>query len=171
MVWPTTDDSDFTTSLTLELLERVANIELTDSLREELGQTYSPGVSAAQSRVYPGYGTFSLSAAVDTAEVDAAREAMLDTIRSIVADGVDEDTLLRARQPLLEAYDNALKSNRSWMSLVDRAQTEAERIERFSRGKALLASLTGEQVQVMAARYLAPEERVEVVALPRPAEE
>jgi len=168
MVWPTTDDSDFAASLTLALLERVARIELTDSLREELGQTYSPGVSAAQSRIYPAYGTFSLSAAVDVAQVDAAREAMLETMRTIIDTGVDADTLLRARQPLLEAYDNALKTNGGWMNLVDRAQSEPERIERFTRGKALLQSLTAEQVQAMAARYLGPEQMLEVLALPRP---
>ena len=168
MAWPTTDDSDFATSLTLELLERVAQLGLVESLREELGQTYSPGVSAAQSRIYPGYGTFSLSAAVDASQVDAAREAMLATIRSIGEQGVDADTLLRARQPLLEAYDNALKTNRGWMNLVDRAQTQSDRIERFTRGRALLQSITPEQVQAMAARYLVPDQRLEVLALPRP---
>ena len=168
MVWPTTDDSDLATSLTLELLERVARLELTETLREELGQTYSPAASAMQSRVYPGYGTFTLAAAIDAGHVEEARAAMLQTIRALAAAPVDEDTLLRARRPLLEAYDNALKTNRGWMNLVDRAQTEPERIERFTQGKALLASLQPGDLQAMAARYLAPEERVEVLALPRP---
>jgi zinc protease len=165
--WPTRDDEDFLESLRLELLERIVRLKLTDELREELGQTYSPGVSATQSRTWTGYGQFAVAASVDTAQVDAARAAMLDTIRALTTEPVDADTLLRARQPLLEGYDNALKTNAGWMALVERAQTEPERIERFRAGKAALAAITAEEVRATAARYLAPEAAVEIVVLPR----
>ncbi|BBC73874.1 peptidase M16 [Altererythrobacter sp. B11] len=171
MVWPTTDDKDFAEVLRLELLERVMRIELTDKLREELGQTYSPGVSASESDAYPGYGTFTLSASVDTAQVEAARDAMLETVAETAAAPVDADVLLRARQPMLEAYDNALKTNGGWLGLVDRAQTEPERIARFSEGKQRLAALTAADVAQTAARYLLPDRRVEVLVLPRGASE
>ncbi len=167
MAWPTTDDVDPLASLTLELLERVARLKLTESLREDLGQTYSPAAGASQSRVHPGYGTFTLSAAVDIADVEPAREAMLATIRALAAERIDEDTLLRARQPLVEAYDNALKTSGGWMNLVDRAHSEPERIERFVNGRSLALSLTPADLQAMAARYLNPDARVEILALPR----
>lgn len=61
MIWPTTDDADQAEALRLTLLARVAQITLTEQLREELGQTYSPAGSAVSSRVYTGYGTFTLS--------------------------------------------------------------------------------------------------------------
>jgi len=80
---------------------------------------------------------------------------------------VADDVLLRARQPLLESYDNALKTNAGWMNLVDRAQSEPERIERFLAGKALLAGITAEEIRATAARYLGPEQALEVLALPR----
>ena len=78
--------------------------------------------------------------------------------------------VLRARRPLLESYDNALKTNPGWLNLADRAQTEPERIERFSQAKERLSALTAADVQAMAARYLKPEERLEIVVLPRAAE-
>lgn len=165
--WPTRDDEDFVESLRLELLERVVRLELTDRLREELGQTYSPGVSATQSRTWTGYGQFAVAASVETAQVEAARAAMLDTIRALAAEPVDADTLLRARQPLLEGYDNALKTNAGWMALVQRAQTEPERIERFRAGKAALAAITAEEVQATAARYLQADAAVAILVLPQ----
>jgi zinc protease len=88
-------------------------------------------------------------------------------VEALIASPVDDDTLLRARRPLMESYDNALKTNAGWMNLVDRAQSEPERIERFARAKALLETLTAADVQAMAARYLKPEERLEIVVLPR----
>jgi zinc protease len=170
MTWPTRDDSDFDEVLKLELLARIMRLELTDSLREELGQTYSPGVSANQSRTYPGYGSFNIAAPVETAQVDAAREAMLETVGRLLSQPVPADTLLRARRPLLETYDNALKTNAGWMQLADDAQREPERIARFTSAKARLEALTPEDIHAVAARYLKPDERLEILVLPREGE-
>lgn len=72
---------------------------------------------------------------------------------------------------MLEAYDNALKTNRGWMNLVERAQRRPDRIPRFASGKERLAALTAEDVREIAERYLKPEERLEIVVLPRPRSE
>ena len=170
MTWPTADDGDFDEVLRLELLERVMRLELTDSLREELGQTYSPGVSATQSRTWPGYGTFTIAAAVDAALVDDAQAAMLAAVAKLTAAPVPADTLLRARQPMLEAYDNALKTNAGWMSLADDAQRDPARLARFAAGPAKLAALTAEDVLATARRYLDPAAALEIRVLPREAE-
>jgi zinc protease len=53
------------------------------------------------------------------------------------------------------------------MTLVDRAQSDPEDIARFVEGKAALAALTAEDVRAVAARYLKPEERLEIDVLPR----
>ena len=166
MNWPTRDDSDHRASQVLDLLESVLQIKAIDTLREELGQTYSPGVDAAQSRIFPGYGTFDISASVDVKDVAATREAMLAAVASVRDQMPEEDVLLRARQPMLEAFDNALDTNRGWMGLADRAQTEPERIDRFLAGKAQLQSLSAADVQAAAREYLDPEERLEIVVLP-----
>src|SRR3546814_3501416 len=75
-------------------------------LREDLGKTYSPDASSSPSRIWRNYGTFSLSASVAADDVDATRaaiRAMLDSLRHGV---LDQDTLDRARQPLLENHEN-----------------------------------------------------------------
>jgi zinc protease len=164
--WPTRDDSDARASATLELLERVTRIALTEELREHLGKTYSPAVSAGQSQVWPGYGTFTIAASVAVDEVDAARAAMLQAVAQLAASPADADLIERARRPLLEAYDNALKSNGSWMTLVDRAQSRPQDIDRFVTAKERIASITAAELQAMAQRYLAADEAVEVVVLP-----
>ena len=167
--WPTRDNKDFVEDRKLEMLQRVVDIELTDNLREELGQTYSPQVEAEQSRYYPGWGTFEIEASVDTSQVDATRKAMIETIAKLRAAPVDDDVLLRARQPLLEAYDNALKTNEGWMNLVERAQSKPERIDRFLKGKEIVEGLTAADVQAMAQRYLDPDQRLEIDVLPKKA--
>lgn len=166
MTWPTRDGEDPIAALELQLLDRVLQIELTDTLREQLGKAYSPGVQSTASRTWRGYGTLMLRASVDVHEVAATRAAMLATLAELRDKPVSDDVLLRARAPLLELYDNALKSNQGWMSFVDRAQTEADRIERFTKAKERLSAITAERLQALVRQYLTADGGVEITVLP-----
>ncbi|MFC4294877.1 M16 family metallopeptidase [Novosphingobium tardum] len=166
VVWPTRDDSDALETAKLELLEKVTAIELLDGIRERLGKSYSPGASASNSRVYKGYGTFTLTASVNAADVPETRSAIDAIVADLRRAPVADDVLQRARAPMIDALDNALKSNAGWMSLVDRAQTESDRIERYQQARGRLLSLTAADVQATAQRYLLAGKEVTIVVLP-----
>ena len=164
--WPTRDDSDPLAALTLEVLERVTRVSLTDELREALGKAYSPGASSRLSRYWRGYGTFDVSASVAVTEVKATETTIRETLDRLRSGPIAADLLQRARQPMLERLQNALKSNNGWLSLVDRAQGEADRIERYLATEQRLLALTGEDIHAAALRWLDPAEALEIVALP-----
>jgi zinc protease len=166
LTWPTRDDSDPVETLQLELLERVVRIELTDSLREALGKAYSPSAASSLSHTWKGYGTFGIAASIDIHDVAAARAAIRKALIDLRAAPVDADVLQRARQPLVEGLQNALKSNDGWSGLVDRAQSEGERIERFTKAKDRLQAIGAKDVQAMALKYLDPAVGLEVLVLP-----
>ncbi|MCB2080467.1 MAG: insulinase family protein, partial [Novosphingobium sp.] len=166
LVWPTRDDSDPVESITLELLERIVRIELTETLREKLGKAYSPGAFSTLSRFWNGYGTFTIAASVDVKEVPATEAAIAETVASLRAGTIDDDLLQRARQPMIEAFDNALKSNNGWMGLTDRAQSEPDQIDRFLQSKERLLALGPQDIRIVAERYLLPGGAVEVLVLP-----
>ena len=166
LTWPTRDGEDPLADMQLTLLQRVTQLALTDDLREKLGKAYSPGAGSSTSRTYRGYGTFSLNASVDVGEVNPTRTAMLGTVADLRTAPVSDDILLRAKAPMLEAFDNALKSNAGWLLLVDRAQTEPDRIERLVHGKERLQAITAKDLQAAAKRYLTPTGAVEVTVLP-----
>jgi zinc protease len=164
--WATRDGEDPIEAMTLELLEKVMRIELIETIREQLGKAYSPMARSETSRTWRGYGTFAVAASVNLADLAATRAAMLAAVAELRARPVSADTLQRAREPMLEALDNALKSNRSWLALVDRAQTRPDRIERQLKARERLSALTPADVQNMARKYLAPERAVEIDVLP-----
>lgn len=165
-IWPTRDGEDLTASLQLELLERVMRIEMTDTLREKLGKAYSPGASSNASRTWQGYGTFSVTASVDVKEVPATRAAIRGVVTTLRDAPVSDDIIKRAREPMLERYDNLLKSNAGWMTFVDRAQTEPDDINRFQRSKEVLLAVTPADLQAVARQYLTADGAVEVNVLP-----
>jgi zinc protease len=166
ITWPTRDDGDPVEALALELLERVMRVELTDQLREALGKAYSPSASSYLSHEWKGYGVFAVNVSAEVSEVPAVRAAVAQVAADLRKAPVSDDILQRARQPLVEGLQNALKSNSGWMALVDRAQTRPDTIERFEKARARVLALTAADVQAMAARYLAPEAGLEVLVLP-----
>ncbi len=165
-VWPTTDDSDPVTSIGLELLQEVTGIEVLDTVREALGKAYSPGASSSQSRVWRGWGTFTVNASVDVADVAATRTAIETTIADLSAKPVDADILARARAPMRERIDNLLKTNSGWLALIDRAQSQPDRLDRFLAARQRLDALTAADLQALARRYLAPDQAVIALVLP-----
>ncbi|MCK0128876.1 M16 family metallopeptidase [Erythrobacter sp. F6033] len=166
MIWPTTDDEDFAEALRLSMLGRVVRLELTDRLREELGQTYSPSAGSSTSRIYDDYGTFSISASVDVKEIEATRAAVRGLIADLREAPVDQDLIERARKPILESYANALKNLGGWMGLTARAQSEPERLERWFAAPDLLKAITPDDIQAEAIQYLDPDAAIEVHVLP-----
>lgn len=165
-VWPTRDGEDAAAALQLQMLERVMRIEITDTLREKLGKAYSPGASSNASRTWRNFGTFSVTASVDVKELPATRAAIRETIAALRDAPVSEDVMLRAREPVLEGLDNTLKSNNGWLTFVDRAQTEPDRIDRYLRARELLKAITPAQLQALARQYLKDDAAVEFNVLP-----
>lgn len=164
--WPTRDDSDPVDTLALELLERVMRVELTDQLREALGKAYSPSANSFLSHAWKGYGEFAVIASVNIADAPATRAAIRQVVTELRTAPVSDDILQRARQPMVEGLQNALKNNGGWMSLVDRAQSQADRIERYTHARDRLLALTPADVAAMARRYLDPAKGLEVLVLP-----
>jgi len=165
-VWPTTDDRDQAETLRLALLARVVRIALTEKLREELGQAYSPSASASNSRHYRDFGTFGLGVSVDVAQVEAARAAVEEVLSELRAAPPSADLIERARRPLLENYDNALKDLGGWISLAARAQSDPARLDRWFAAPDLIRAATPEDLQAAAARWLAEGASVEVMVVP-----
>lgn len=166
--WPTTDDHDERLELTLELLQDVMTIAVQDSLREAMGKTYSPSATSSLSDFWPGWGTFSVQAAVAPVDIAATRTAIRQTITALIAAPPDADLIARARAPLAQRLDNWLKGNGGWMSLVARAQSRPDRIGRYLSAKALVQSITAADLQTAAAHYLAPARALEVLVVPEP---
>ncbi|MGY6552650.1 MAG: M16 family metallopeptidase [Erythrobacter sp.] len=165
-IWPTTDDRDHAEMLRLTLLARVAQIMLTENLREELGQTYSPSAASSTSRVFPGYGTFTMTSTAATGEIETVSLAMAALAAGLATLPVDQDVLERAKRPLLEAYDNALKDLGGWLNLAQRAHSEPQRLARWNAAPAVIAAITPDDLLRTARTYLAGEEAVELLVLP-----
>ncbi|NQX94113.1 MAG: insulinase family protein, partial [Erythrobacter sp.] len=166
MIWPARDDSDYDEVVKLQMLGRILRLELTDRIREELGQAYSPSAGVSLSRFYPDYGTITINISLEDTQIDAARAAIETMLADLVGDGITQDLIERARKPLIERHDNALKGLGGYASLAARAQSDPKRIDRFFAYKDILNAVTPSDLKALAKMYLKPEHAVTFLVVP-----
>ncbi|MCG8441735.1 MAG: insulinase family protein [Caulobacterales bacterium] len=164
--WRAVDDADAQRARRLRLLARVLDRKLIDVVREEFAATYSPSARVSLSPVFPDYGYFVASLDLEPGRVTEFF-AVIDRIAAdMVAGDITEDELERARRPLLERLEERLEDNRYWLSLVDTAQTEPDRLQRHREDQAGYEAITLEELREAAAAYLRPDAAVRIAILP-----
>src|SRR3546814_11809804 len=105
-------------------------LELTEELRERLGETYSPGAGADLSDEFPGYGWLLARSNVEYKELAATRAAIF-AIAGLLRDRpVDADLLDRARRPTVESMTKARRENSYWLKYVAGATTHPDHLHR-----------------------------------------
>jgi zinc protease len=169
MQWPTGDDSDHKSDIGRSLLSQILELELLDVIREKLGATYSPSAGSNSSDVYPGYGFIQAAAVAEPAKMDVISNAVKDIARQLRDTPVSEDLLLRARKPILEAFDKSERENGGWIGAVAIAQSKPARLDRRRNRRALLAAITPADLQGLAQQYLTDTALLEVRIMAAPA--
>lgn len=87
---------------------------LLDTVRQQLGMTYSPGASATASPVLPGLGYLLTRIETPETNFDAFRALVLKQIEELAAKPVTADELARAKTPLVESRRKEMETNDYW---------------------------------------------------------
>ena len=93
----------------------VLETALRDTLREELGQTYTVGVGLAQSLPQRGDGHVRVTFSGAPANIDAMVERVLAQVRTLAENGPSEDLTSRAKEGARRDYETALRQNGYWL--------------------------------------------------------
>ncbi len=166
--WPTTDISHVTEVRRLYVLAKVLGNRVLERVRNEQGLTYSAQGAHAPSQAFPGYGF--LYAAVD-AEPGKARtlaEEIRDIGSAVHRDGITQDELDRARNPVVSELKRLLSTNGYMLSaVVAGSQEKPEKLERATTSLKEIESLTVDKLNRVARQYLVPTAALPIVIVPR----
>jgi len=164
--WTTDDDSDFKRELTMNLLAEIIELNLTEVLRETLGASYGSSVTSSMSGIYKNRGTFSISTSGDAKKLQLIEQTIDAVIADVIAEKPSEDIFKRARTPNLESYKDWRTQNRTWIRLVDEAQSDEKWPLRFSTHEKVFRSITREDIWNAARKYLSNDQHFTFRSLP-----
>jgi zinc protease len=170
--WPTTDGRDVRRARRLGMLASVLSDRLRVKIREEIGGTYSPSAGSNAGEVFPGYGYLQAGCVVDPAQAAQIQELIVAIGHDLAVNGVTEDELTRARQPVLTAAKESLRTNNYWgANVLGRAQEKPEVLDWARTRLPDLEAITAAELSELAKAYLGREHasRVTILPVPKPA--
>lgn len=167
LFWPATDSRDVRMARRLNLLSEVFSDRLRVKIREEMAGTYSPQAGADLSETYPGYGFIVAEATVAPDQARAVADAIRAVAAGLAQNGVNDEELVRAKQPILTSLRESTRTNAYWIgSVLSSAQEEPQRLEwsrtRYSDNE----SVTAAELSALAKRFLDPARASEFIVLP-----
>jgi zinc protease len=150
----------------LSALSELLNIKLREALREDMGGTYGVGVNAGTSRdPRPSY-RFSIGFGAAPERLEALTAAALSQIDSIRKFGTTPDYLNKVKEAALRARETALKQNGYWLSQIYTFDQGGWPLAEIPAGDKLISSLTSQDLQRAAAKYLRKDNYVRVSLYP-----
>jgi len=156
--WPTTDMSDIQVTRRIGLLTSVMRDRVRSEIREEMGESYSPTAFPRSSETFRDYGyiTAHVRTHPDHAEETARRlRAIGSTLRQ---EELEDDAVLRARQPTLASLRQQVRSNAYWLRTVLMGSTRRpEKLDWARTIQSDYAAITREELEAIAERFLDPE--------------
>jgi zinc protease len=167
LMWPATDRREVHRARRLQLLGLVFQDRLRLKLREQMGGTYNPIVWASLSDTFIGYGFIVAQATVTRVRAQEVADAIKAVAASLASDGVTEEELQRAKQPLLTGLRTSERQNRYWLeSVLSAAQEQPQRLDWARDRYADNEAITKPDLDALARQYLPSDRASQFISLP-----
>ncbi len=158
VAWPTNDFyADMREARVLTVLSEVMKLRLTDDLRVEKGDTYSPSAGLSASPTYPGYGYLLANVEIPPAKLEVFFNEVQKITQDLRANAVSQDELTRAVLPLVDQLKQARQTNEYWLGALSGAQTDPRRLESVRTQIGHYAGVTSADLLAAARKYLKPD--------------
>jgi zinc protease len=153
--WPTTDGLEAPRARRLSMLASVLNDRLRLKIREEIGGSYSPSAGSNASDTFPGYGYLQAGCVVDPAQAAKIQDLIVALGDDLATNGVTADELTRARQPVLTAAKESLRTNNYWGgNVLGRAQEKPEVLDWARTRLTDIEAINAAELSALAKSYL-----------------
>ncbi len=170
--WPTSDARKPQKARRLAVLAEVFRNKMLKVLRETQGLTYSPSASSHMSLVFPDYGYFSAGTLAETKHMPTLAQGIIQIAADLVQNGVSQEDVDLAMQPILKNLKNDLRDNSYWMNSVLSGSYERPMQLEWCRNRIQdITAITPKDLQDLAKKYLSPNKALQLFVIPRKSEE
>lgn len=152
----------------LNILSEILGDRMREEIREKLGASYSPNAAVDGSEVLEGYGMIIGNSIGKPADIERLLETMRSEADALAEKGATADDLDRALKPALGMLAKSLRDNGYWLSTVlSQSQTDPVRLELARNRDKDYASITLDEINALAKKYLAGANAILVTIKPK----
>ncbi len=168
IAWPTGGGSaGIAESRRLDVLAQVFSDRLFERLRQAAGASYSPNVSSSWPIGMSAGGRLVAIGQVTPDKVDFFFQTARAIAAELVAKPIEADEFKRIMGSMAQSLSRASTSNQFWMRLMAGAAYDPARATATANLGRDFGSITPEQLQAVAAKYLRPERDWTMEVLPK----
>ena len=168
IAWPTGGGVDgISDSRRLDVLAQVFSDRLFERLRQTAGASYSPSVGSQWPLGSPTGGRMLAIGQVTPDKVDYFFQLSREIAADLVANPLTPEELQRILRPMLQYIVRASSGNQFWLQQMGGAAFDQRRVEATRKLAEDFVSITPQQLQAVAAKYLKPERDWTLRVLPR----
>jgi zinc protease len=144
----------------------VLQTRLRETIREDLGGTYSIGASASYDRYPDQEYSISISFGTDPERVEELTEVVFKEIEKLKTEGVQPDELNDAKKALYREFETGVKNNSWLIAQLNLKYQQDEDPRSVFDYEETLKSITTEMLQKAAQMYLNTENYVQLILFP-----
>jgi zinc protease len=152
--------------ITMNSMAEILQRRLLDSIREELGGTYSISVSPGMRRIPRPEYEISIEFGSDPQRVDGLVKRVFEEIEKLKAEGPNEKELADEKEALLRQFETSSKQNGFLMNQISAKYESGEDVAGLWQAPELYRQLTAASIQQAAKTYLPNDNRIRVTLLP-----
>ena len=152
----------------LQAATEVLEKRLRDILREQLGGTYSVGVSYSNTSPRPGYGVTSVQFGSAPETVDSLIAAVMSEIDRLRREGPSESDVQAVKEAEKNDLQTAVRQNGYWLNSLQAMHLLGRDPRRILQREERADSLTRENVHAALRKYFPADRHTVVTLMPEP---
>jgi zinc protease len=147
-------------------LVSVLNIRLREELREEKGGVYGVGVYPQMTKIPKPKYSIIVNFGCDPERVEELVSTVKDVMKELQTTLPTDDNMLKTTETQKRSFESDIKENRFWMNNLVNYDMNGENANDMLKYNDLVTSLTKQDIQNTAKKYLDSKKMIEFVLMP-----
>jgi len=152
--------------LDLNILMKILDIRLRESMREDQGGVYGVSVQHNTSKFPQSNYSITINWGCAPENVDTLASTVFSEMMTLAMDGPEAKNLQKAKETLLRDLETNARENQYWLNVLRNSKFYDEPIETIDALKRMIQNITVEDIKTAAGMYFNDQHYVQVVLYP-----
>ncbi|MDD4819668.1 MAG: insulinase family protein [Flavobacteriales bacterium] len=153
-------------SYNFSVFNSILSTRLLDKLREEMGGTYSVGANGSVAYTPKDEANFLIAFSSNLDMYRPMIDEGMKILKQLLKDGPTEKEIAAKKEQQLVQWNEAVKMNGAWMSMLIKANDRGADIDKVLEPKSYIDSLNAKDLKAAGNKYIDADQWIRIICLP-----